>query len=223
MTAVKCSPVQAQALDFLRERFLSSDAMDAAARSYRFRHTLRVAELGRRIARAEGLSEDALVVGCLLHDLAYSEVMPDEAAWRGHGRRSAALARPFVETLALPDADREALLFGIAIHVDDVSGFPGERSPLACSIGDCDNLDRFDVYRVYEQLERVGFSTLDADAQRAFVAKAQAHLRHCENAPSPLRQPARSGRIVSRSRTSFTAGFPRSSHWKRRFPFPCNP
>ena len=183
MTAVKCSPVQAQALDFLRERFLSSDAMDAAARSYRFRHTLRVAELGRRIARAEGLSEDALVVGCLLHDLAYSEVMPDEAAWRGHGRRSAALARPFVETLALPDADREALLFGIAIHVDDVSGFPGERSPLACSIGDCDNLDRFDVYRVYEQLERVGFSTLDADAQRAFVAKAQAHLRHCENAP----------------------------------------
>ena len=183
MTAVKCSPVQAQALDFLRERFLSSDAMDAAARSYRFRHTLRVAELGRRIARAEGLSEDALVVGCLLHDLAYSEVMPDEAAWRGHGRRSAALARPFVETLALPDADREALLFGIAIHVDDVSGFPGERSPLACSIGDCDNLDRFDVYRVYEQLERVGFSTLDADAQRALVAKAQAHLRHCENAP----------------------------------------
>lgn len=183
MTAVKCSPVQAQALDFLRERFLSSDAMDAAARSYRFRHTLRVAELGRRIARAEGLSEDALVVGCLLHDLAYSEVMPDEAAWRGHGRRSAALARPFVETLALPDADREALLFGIAIHVDDVSGFSGERSPLACSIGDCDNLDRFDVYRVYEQLERVGFSTLDADAQRAFVAKAQAHLRHCENAP----------------------------------------
>lgn len=183
MTAVKCSPVQAQALDFLRERFLSSDAMDAAARSYRFRHTLRVAELGRRIARAEGLSEDALVVGCLLHDLAYSEVMPDEAAWRGHGRRSAALARPFVETLALPDADREALLFGIAIHVDDVSGFPGERSPLACSIGDCDNLDRFDVYRVYEQFERVGFSTLDADAQRAFVAKAQAHLRHCENAP----------------------------------------
>lgn len=183
MTAVKCSPVQAQALDFLRERFLLSDAMDAAARSYRFRHTLRVAELGRRIARAEGLSEDALVVGCLLHDLAYSEVMPDEAAWRGHGRRSAALARPFVETLALPDADREALLFGIAIHVDDVSGFPGERSPLACSIGDCDNLDRFDVYRVYEQLERVGFSTLDADAQRAFVAKAQAHLRHCENAP----------------------------------------
>lgn len=183
MTAVKCSPVQAQALDFLRERFLSSDAMDAAARSYRFRHTLRVAELGRRIARAEGLSEDALVVGCLLHDLAYSEVMPDEAAWRGHGRRSAALARPFVETLALPDAEREALLFGIAIHVDDVSGFPGERSPLACSIGDCDNLDRFDVYRVYEQLERVGFSTLDADAQRAFVAKAQAHLRHCENAP----------------------------------------
>lgn len=183
MTAVKCSPVQAQALDFLRERFLSSDAMDAAARSYRFRHTLRVAELGRRIARAEGLSEDALVVGCLLHDLAYSEVMPDEAAWRGHGRRSAALARPFVETLALPDADREALLFGIAIHVDDVSSFPGERSPLACSIGDCDNLDRFDVYRVYEQLERVGFSTLDADAQRAFVAKAQAHLRHCENAP----------------------------------------
>lgn len=183
MMAVKCSPVQAQALDFLRERFLSSDAMDAAARSYRFRHTLRVAELGRRIARAEGLSEDALVVGCLLHDLAYSEVMPDEAAWRGHGRRSAALARPFVETLALPDADREALLFGIAIHVDDVSGFPGERSPLACSIGDCDNLDRFDVYRVYEQLERVGFSTLDADAQQAFVAKAQAHLRHCENAP----------------------------------------
>ena len=97
--------------------------------------------------------------------------------------RAAAIASPFLESLGLEPDRVGSICYGIAIHVDDVSGFPGERSPLACSIGDCDNLDRFDVYRVYEQLERVGFSTLDADAQRAFVAKAQAHLRHCENAP----------------------------------------
>ena len=170
------SPVQAQVYGVVRQRFLSSAAMTAAQRDYRWRHTLRVAALGREIARAERLSEDALVAGCLLHDLAYAEPILDDAAWLAHGRRSAALARPFVEQLALPQPEREALLYGVAIHVDDKSDFPGQRTALSLSIGDCDNLDRFDVYRIYENLEYARFSAMDAAAQAAFVADKRAHL-----------------------------------------------
>ena len=34
---------------------------------YRYDHTLRVADIGGEIARSEGLSEEALVMACLLH------------------------------------------------------------------------------------------------------------------------------------------------------------
>ena len=49
------SPVQAQVYGFVRQRFLSSAAMTAAQRDYRWRHTLRVAALGREIAHAMGM------------------------------------------------------------------------------------------------------------------------------------------------------------------------
>ena len=38
-------------------------------------------------------------------------------------------------------------MLGIAIHVDDEADFEGERTALALTIGDCDNIDRFDTYR----------------------------------------------------------------------------
>ena len=40
---------------------------------YRYDHTLRVADIGGEIARSEGLSEEALVMACLLHDVGYPE------------------------------------------------------------------------------------------------------------------------------------------------------
>lgn len=177
------TPVILETLRFLRQRFSSSDAMTASQRDYRLRHTLRVAALGREIARAEGLHEDALVVGCLLHDLAYAEPIEDQKAWLDHGRRSAALARPFVETLDLPDPLKEELLYGIAIHVDDEADFAGERTVFALTIGDCDNIDRFDAYRIYENLEYAHFSSMTEAEQHAFLADKRARLEKHRSMP----------------------------------------
>lgn len=129
-------------------------------KAYRFEHTLRVAKHGRNIAKAEGLNEDALVVGCLLHDISYCEELDTEEAHRGHGRRSAALVKDFVHSLGFDNETTMSILYGIAIHVDNEADFPGERTPLALSISDADNLDRFDVYRIYEGMQYDDFRSL---------------------------------------------------------------
>ena len=46
-----------------------------AEKDYRIEHTMRVANLGKRIAEAEGLDTEALAIACLLHDVSYCETM----------------------------------------------------------------------------------------------------------------------------------------------------
>lgn len=46
----------------------------------------------------------------------------------------------------------EDICYGIAIHVDDRSDFPGCRTPFTETVGDADNIDRFDVFRIYDSL-----------------------------------------------------------------------
>ena len=100
---------------FLREKL----AENPGNGDYRLAHTMRVARIGAAIARAEGLDEEAMTVACLLHDISYCRPFTGEADWKDHGRASAAIARPFLETLALTEAQRAAILYGIAAHVDD--------------------------------------------------------------------------------------------------------
>src|SRR5690625_5120751 len=103
---------------------------------------MRVAYIGRQIAKGEGFDQEVLVIGCLLHDLSYVQYFVEEDDWLNHGRNAAKLARPFLETLSLSSAQVDEICYGIAIHVDDEADFKGERSPLALSIGDADNIDR---------------------------------------------------------------------------------
>lgn len=143
---------------FLQLKFQSGGylADHPEAMAYRLEHTYRVANIGRRIARQEGFDETEMVLACLLHDVSYCEDF-GENGWIEHGRQSARIARPFLTELGLP-ADRiNDICYGIAIHVDDRANFPGERTPFALSVGDADNLDRFDVYRIHETLCREKF------------------------------------------------------------------
>ena len=158
-------------LDFLKQQFdqsvyMSSHPMD---KKYRLEHTMRVAKIGQLIARGEGFEEETLIIGCLLHDLSYVDTFNSEDDWLNHGRNAAKMARPFLETLDLSQEQIDAICYGIAIHVDDQADFPGERSPLAVSIGDCDNIDRFDVYRIHETLKNRSFTDLPLEEQAEYV------------------------------------------------------
>lgn len=163
---------------FLKERFDAALYLNAHPKdkAYRLEHTYRVANIGREIARGEGFDETELVIACLLHDVSYCEEF-DEDGWKNHGRRAAAIARPFLETLGLNDGRIADICYGIAIHVDDEADFPGERTPFALSVGDADNIDRFDAYRIHETLVHDGFLELPYEEKLALTEKRLARLR----------------------------------------------
>ena len=163
---------------FLKEKYDSGAYLNAnpAAKQYRLAHSRRVANIGREIARREGFDETELTIACLLHDLGYCEEFgPD--GWKEHGRRSAFLARPFLARLGLAEERINDICYGIAIHVDDAADFPGERTPFALSVGDADNIDRFDVLRLHEGLCRDGFLEQTPEAQRDYAAARLVRLR----------------------------------------------
>ena len=149
-------------LEFLREQFENSVYFQArpTARAYRFEHSVRVAKIGAAIARAEGMDGEALAVACLLHDVYYRETFPEGYDIKDHGRDGARIARPFVKQLGFTDEVVEDICYGIAIHVDDKADFEGRRTPFTLTVGDADNIDRFDVYRIYDNLCWKDFSNM---------------------------------------------------------------
>ena len=143
---------------------------------YRYNHSLRVAHYGKIIAENEGLDVDGLVIGCLLHDLSYMEDIDSFEKHINHGRRSAELAEDFVASLDLSSNTKKDLLYGIAIHVDRKADFEWRDSLLAKSISDCDNIDRFDIYRLHENLEWDEFSALTYNKQIVYIEKRLSKL-----------------------------------------------
>ena len=158
---------------FLLQRFDESPyyADHEDEKAYRLEHSMRVANLGERIARAENLDVEALVIACLLHDVSYCEEFKNREDKLNHGRRSAAIARPFLESLDLEPERVQEICYGIAIHVDDQADFEGERTLLAISVSDADNLDRFDAYRIYIDLEWKAFSKMPIAEKKETVTK----------------------------------------------------
>lgn len=121
-------------------------------KTYRFEHSIRVANICREIAAKEGMDTEAAVIAGLLHDLAYGLDTPERYDWKNHGRDGAKIARPFLETLDLEQQTLEDICYAIAIHSDGKSDFEGRQIPFTEMIGDADNIDRFDAYRIYESV-----------------------------------------------------------------------
>lgn len=121
-------------------------------KAYRLDHSIRVANLCREIARKEGMDQEAAVMAGLLHDLAYGMDTPEGYNWKDHGRDGARIARPFLESLDLDGETVEDICYAIAIHVDDQADFEGRRTPFTETVGDADNIDRFDAWRIYESV-----------------------------------------------------------------------
>ena len=156
---------------FLKETFAASTYLQAnpSERDYRLEHSYRVANIAKAIAEAEGFDVTNAVIAGLLHDIAYCEEMVTREDRMNHGRRSAAIARPFLESLGLSVDAVYEICYGIAIHVDDVADFQWERTPFCETVGDADNIDRFDAYRIYETLEYLNFSKMNLDDKREKV------------------------------------------------------
>ena len=147
---------------FLKDTFTASTYLQShpTDRDYRLEHSYRVANIAKAIAEAEGFDVTNAVIAGLLHDIAYCEEMVTREDRMNHGRRSAAIARPFLESLGLSADVVNEICYGIAIHVDDKADFQWERTPFCETVGDADNIDRFDVYRIYESLQFIQFSEM---------------------------------------------------------------
>ena len=136
---------------------------------YRYEHSLRVASIALDIAKKEGLDEDRCYIGALLHDLGYSVPYDNPKEYVNHGRIGAKLARPFLKSLGYSEEEVNEICYGIAIHVDDKADFEGKRTALAVTIGDADNIDRYDAFRIYDRLTWVDYKNLSLEKQKEHV------------------------------------------------------
>jgi len=189
---------------FLKQKYDEGKYLSAHpdAKAYRIEHTLRVANIGRQIALAEGFDEVEMVIACLLHDVSYCEEFGEDG-WKEHGRRAAQIARPFLRQLGLPANQIDEICYGIAIHVDDEADFPGERTPFALSVGDADNIDRFDAYRIHESLFHEGFLEKSLEEKLEYAEKRLARLREMIDLPMGTK----TAEALWRERLSFYISF----------------
>lgn len=170
-------------MEFLKKKFDESEyfADKKSERDYRFEHSVRVANIGKIIAEKEGMDSDAMVIACLLHDISYCGEFKDRADSVNHGRYSAKIARPFLEEIGIEPEIIEDICYGIAIHVDDEADFPGKRTAFALSVGDADNIDRFDAYRIFENLKWVKYDEMTLPEKKEHVLRVLERLEKYKN------------------------------------------
>lgn len=163
---------------FLNEKYSEGLYLNEnpSQKAYRLEHSYRVANICKTIAQQEGLDETALTIAGLLHDVSYCLEFSKPDDWTNHGRASARLVRPFLESLGLSQEQIMEICYGIAIHVDDQADFEGDRTPFALSVGDADNIDRFDAYRIYEGLQLRQFSEHTLEEKREHVHSVLSQL-----------------------------------------------
>ena len=168
--------------EFLKQKFEDAVFLNEhpEAKAYRTEHTYRVANIGREIAVKEGFDETEMVIACLMHDVSYCEEFGEDG-WIEHGRHSAKIARPFLIGLGLPEDRINDICFGIAIHVDEKADFPGENTPFALTVGDADNIDRFDAYRIHENLTYDKFLEMGYEEKTEYLENKLTRLRELRN------------------------------------------
>lgn len=163
-----------KAMEFLKQHIWKHDEINESAKRYRYEHSLRVAEIGRKISSSEDLDAEVLALGCILHDVG---TFDSTESPKDHGRVSAKIAREFLHTLDLAEEKIEEICYGIAIHVDDKADFEGKRTALNESISDCDNIDRFDIYRIYETLQYLKFDEMTLEEKLTHINKVIPRLK----------------------------------------------
>ena len=102
-----------------------------------------------------------------------------------------------------PEKEVNEMCYGIAIHVDDKADFDGERTPLALTVADADNIDRFDAYRLYEGLQDRVYRDIPLKEQKAFVDKALSRLPKLRELPCGTK----TGEALWKEKVDYQIGF----------------
>lgn len=142
---------------YIKHRFLTE--LNREDGYYRYTHTLRVADIGRQIARKEGLDEEMLVLGCLLHDIGYVACIT-KLDYADHGLKSAEIAAEYLTAHGYAPAKTESICYGIRVHTQEDSERIRPATVLEDSISDADNIDRFDAWRFSRSLYWDGLDKL---------------------------------------------------------------
>lgn len=149
------------------EKALAEKPQMAASLSYRWEHTMRVAQRGIALAAEEGADVEVVAAACLLHDIAK---LSNRVQGLNHGRVGARMVKSFLLKLGYSVAKAKQIRFAIAAHVDGNAGFRHPYTLEAAIVNDADKLDRFSAYRMILALDG---ETEDYDAQ---IGKARKYL-----------------------------------------------
>ena len=114
--------------------------------TYRYEHSLRVAQWGKKIAEGEGWNPEPLIMACLLHDVGYP-LCKDFADIKNHPGYSAEIAEKFLKQIGYDETISASICKAIRIH-DMWNDFPSDSTAFELSVRDADDLDRFDVMRI---------------------------------------------------------------------------
>lgn len=142
---------------------------------YRWEHTLRVAQYGAQLARAEQADLETAVAACLLHDVAHFEPMADH---KNHGRIGALIGRKVLEELDYPPEKVEEICYAIAAHVDGRAGYEHPETLEGKIVSDADNIDRFGVFRILMYcVPEMGNSAALREKLRKRILRLEEYLR----------------------------------------------
>lgn len=162
------SEIIEKTLKYVKQRLLSELKQEDGY--YRYAHTLRVAQIGRTIARAEHLDEEMLVLGCLLHDIGYV-ACKKQTDYADHGLLSAQIAEEFLRQQGYDTEKAESICYGIRIHTQEDELRVRPATALEDSVSDADNIDRFDAWRFsrslyWDGLDKLSIGKMQELAQR---------------------------------------------------------
>ena len=148
---------------YIKSRFLTE--MSREDGYYRYTHSLRVAAICRNIAIAEGLDEEMLVLGGLLHDIGYV-ACKSRLDYADHGVKSAEIAAEYLKEQDYDPQKAETICCGIRIHTQPDEERTREATVLEDSISDADNIDRFDAWRFSRSLYWDGLDKMTVPQMR---------------------------------------------------------
>ena len=148
---------------YIKQRFLSE--MSREDGYYRYTHSLRVAAICRQIALEEGLDEEMLVLGGLLHDIGYV-ACKSRLDYADHGLKSAEIAADYLKEQGYDPVKTESICYGIRVHTQADEERSRVATVLEDTVSDADNIDRFDAWRFSRSLSWDGLDKMTVPQMR---------------------------------------------------------